>query len=89
MFLKSIPYIIDYCKRYCILLKNHHKCDVLIDMTDLKLGRRMAQITAQLYNSGYAPCLKKSSREAEEFIKTCQAKQQQLIESSPLYETSK
>lgn len=31
----------------------------------------------------------KSSREAEEFIKTCQAKQQQLIESSPLYETSK
>lgn len=63
MFLKSIPYIIDYCKRYCILLKNHHKCDVLIDMTDLKLGRRMAQITAQLYNSGYAPCLKVSLRD--------------------------
>ena len=61
--LKNIPYIADYCKRYYNSLKNYHQCDVLIDMTDLKLGRRMAQITAQLYNSGYSSCLKVSLRD--------------------------
>ena len=58
--IKLLPYAMDYWKRYFFSVINYHPCDVLIDMACLKLSRRMSQITAQLYNSGYRPCLKLS-----------------------------
>ena len=58
-----IPYIMAYCKHYLAAMVQYQPCDVLIDMTDLRLSRRMAQITAQIHNASYVSCLKISFRD--------------------------